>query len=468
MKKKIVIFIYIIAFILSSSVYANDIKTELRLFEKFSEKKYLTNDQGYLIKTVTDINKDIGEAIVELKLSNTAKDEESKEQLDTEIVLVVDNSGSMDFKLSNGKKRKEVVVESAKNLTNKIYDNIDNVKMGIVRFWGKDNMGYAASIMSNVTSDKKVIISHLDSIAEMKTEPGTNIEAAILAANRMFTKKSKNKIIILLTDGIPNIDNEYNTDLETVFNNTKKTLQSIGDKAYIISIMTGVSDEDLDKEKNIKPTDIVKRIFGTDEKPTTGKFYNISDLDIDRVVSENVYKDLIKKVRNPINNVKMVDYFPKDIIENFEFSYVDKPNIGSISNEIRKNDNSIDWDIGTLKAGSVATVRYKLKIKDMKNKALLNKVLSTNEKVILTYSDNKNIGYNVVLDTSPKIQLAEIEKQNNINIDKNNKKINGIKKDNTTAKGRLPQTGESLTIFIVFGLCVVVLIVLYKKVNNYK
>ena len=72
------------------------------------------------------------------------------------------------------------------------------------------------------------------------------------------------------------------------------------------------------------------------------------------------------------------------------------------------------------------------------------------------------------MDTSPKIQLAEIEKQNNINIDKNNKKINGIKKDNTTAKGRLPQTGESLTIFIVFGLCVVVLIVLYKKVNNYK
>ena len=164
----------------------------------------------------------------------------------------------------------------------------------------------------------------------------------------------------------------------------------------------------------------------------------------------------------------MVDYFPKDIIENFEFSYVDKPNIGSISNEISKNDNSIDWDIGTLKAGSVATVRYKLKIKDMKNKALLNKVLSTNEKVILTYSDNKNIGYNVVLDTSPKIQLAEIEKQNNINIDENNKKINDVKKDNTTAKGRLPQTGESLTIFIVFGLCVVVLIVLYKKVNNYK
>lgn len=334
--------------------------------------------------------------------------------------------------------------------------------MGIVRFWGKDNMGYAASIMSKVTSDKKVIISHLDSIAEMKTDPGTNIEAAILAANRMFTKESKNKIIILLTDGIPNIDNEYNTDLEIVFNNTKKTLQSIGDKAYIISIMTGVSDEDLDNKDDYKPTDVVKRIFGTDEKPTTGKFYNISDLDIDRVVSENVYKDLIKKVRNPINNVKMVDYFPKDIIENFEFSYVDKPNIGSISNEISKNDNSIDWDIGTLKAGSVATVRYKLKIKDMKNKALLNKVLSTNEKVILTYSDNKNIGYNVVLDTSPKIQLAEIEKQNNINIDKNNKK------DNTTAKGRLPQTGDNIIIFIGFILCVCMLIFLYKKINNYK
>ena len=84
------------------------------------------------------------------------------------------------------------------------------------------------------------------------------------------------------------LSNEYNTDLEIEFNNTKKTLQSIGDKAYIISIMTGVSDEDLDNKDDYKPTDVVKRIFGTDEKPTTGKFYNISDLDIDRVVFENV------------------------------------------------------------------------------------------------------------------------------------------------------------------------------------
>ena len=58
----------------------------------------------------------------------------------------------------------------------------------------------------------------------------------------------------------------------------------------------------------------------------------------------------------------------------------------------------------------------------------------------------------------------------NANINKDtDKKINDVKKDNTTAKGRLPQTGESLiavsAIFII-GLVMVVGIKIYNK--NFK
>ena len=41
----------------------------------------------------------------------------------------------------------------------------------------------------------------------------------------------------------------------------------------------------------------------------------------------------------------------------------------------------------TVKDEEEATLKYKLKIKDMQNKNLLEKTISTNEKVVLTYKD---------------------------------------------------------------------------------
>lgn len=44
----------------------------------------------------------------------------------------------------------------------------------------------------------------------------------------------------------------------------------------------------------------------------------------------------------------------------------------------------------------------------MKNKDLLNKTISTNEKVVLTYKDIEQKDYTVTLTSSPKIQLSKI------------------------------------------------------------
>ena len=130
--KIILILIAIIIGSSSSSVFATDLKTALNIVHKSSEKKYLENDQGYISKSIVDIDSNKGEVTIELKLSNTKKAVEEKNY--TEVVLLMDNSHSMKYKTNEGKTRKSIIVESAKELVNTIYDTSKNVKTGIVKF----------------------------------------------------------------------------------------------------------------------------------------------------------------------------------------------------------------------------------------------------------------------------------------------------------------------------------------------
>ena len=161
--------------------------------------------------------------------------------------------------------------------------------------------------------------------------------------------------------------------------------------------------------------------------------------------------------------MKITDYFPKDITDNFEFSYVGKPNVGTVSEGIDSETNTIEWNIDTLKGDEVATLRYKLKIKDMKNEQLLNKTIATNEKVVLTYKDINAKDYTVVLESSPKIQLSKvIEAVDNgeIKIENNN--------DSTIATGKLPQAGKSIKIVFIIILAILISIGIYKRYHNFR
>ena len=84
-----------IIFCAFSNAFASELKTSLDIVQKASETKYLENDQGYISKTIVDSDASNGEVTIELKLSNTKKDVTKQES--TEIMLVIDNSASMDF-----------------------------------------------------------------------------------------------------------------------------------------------------------------------------------------------------------------------------------------------------------------------------------------------------------------------------------------------------------------------------------
>ena len=457
----------------------------LSVVSQSAEKKYLENDQGFIEKSIINSNPEKGEVDIQLKLSNISKAVEDANNGDTEVFLVVDNSPSMDFVTTSGKTRKEIVLNSAIQLVESIYKFSSNVKVGLIDFHGKYFIEsasiYNATVRQRLTDDKDTMMSAITKQLERNTAGGTNIDAGLQTAKKNFSKTATNKIIILLTDGIPNADcqgndsgnNVTSEDAIKVQNNTKETIASLkNDGIYTITMLTGLSAEDGNTDKNgtvyneentiEENLQAVENVFGTESNPTADKFYFVSSANVDTVINKNILKDVSTKVQNSINNVKIVDYFPQDITDNFEFSYVGIPSTGTTTDKIDTQNKTITWDIGALKGNEVATLTYKLKLKDMNNSTLLEKVISTNEKVVLTYKDVEDKDYTVVLDSSPKVKLTTPKESDG---------SGGTLKtgsDPTVANTILPNTGTKIIIVAIVLAIVGIGTIGFIKLRSYK
>lgn len=466
-KKTCAIFVALILIIgmLCNVVYATDIKTKLDIVKQSAETKYLDNNQGYISKSIVDSDPEKGEVTIEVKLSNS-KSSSSQTTIEKdayEIFLVIDNSDSMDDTISAGGTRAEAVYNASKQLVESILKNYKNVKIGVIKFGGGwvDSESDAEK-MCDLSSDKDTIIKAIE--AKSSADGATNIEAGLILANKSFSSSNANKTIIVLTDGGPNgkitaVD-ENGKSLSVEEATKYRLIELDKSKINIISLLTEIEDEST-----------AEAVFGTPEKPTVGKYYYIADSDIQKVITENIYSDVSQIISNPVmNNIKIVDYFPSDITENFEFSYVSKPNIGTIEEDgINTITNTITWNIEQLKEKEEATIKYKLKLKDMQNTNLLNKVISTNQKIVLTYKDSEEKEYEAVLSGSPQIKLSEVKQnnENQKNEDKNDEeKIK--KQDNSTSKNKLPATGESAIYISAISILAISTIAIIKKLKNMK
>ncbi len=494
LKKICLIYLSIIVILATfSRVFATDVVTNLNVIQETSETLYLENDQGFISKKIVDSNKDTGEVTIELKLSNTKKDTEKIENDSTEIIFVIDNSFSMEEKVSENKTRRDAVISSAQEFTSSLFKDVNNLKVGLVYYYGFDTTDDGNSVQSygtvdtakvlvSLTDDEPKVQKGLSSLSTMNYNSGTNTDAGIRRAKSMFTSSTTSqKFIILLSDGVPNhaVDVSIRTGgwfypsatehQASVKNTTRSTIQSLGkSNINLITMLSGLTELSED-DKNV-----IEAVFGTAEKPTLGKLYNINDAEIDKIIKEEIYHEVLEKVQNPINTVKIVDYFPEDIADNFEFSYVGNASIGDVTEDIDPGDHTIEWNIDTLKGDEVATLRYKLKIKDMNNAELLNKTIATNEKVVLTYKDTDSKDYTVTLNSSPKIQLSEIKQEENNTSGENNSGIDygGIstnnEKDITQASGKLPQTGIGVGIVIAIASIIGIGIFSYSRIREYK
>lgn len=430
MKKLIKIIILLLVMISPLQTFAQT-TNELQVIKESSEKKYLENDQGYISKNIVESNKDTGEITIEVTLSNVSKLYDNLSTT-TEIFLVVDNSPSMDFVTASGETRKDIILNSASQLVESIFNLSNNVKIGLVDFHGVNGwLDYAsiynANLVQKLTDDKDKILTAITNQLNKETVGGTNIDAGLQMAAKNFSENSANKIIILLSDGVPNADCEGNnssndvTEEEaiTIQETTKNTILSLKEKGiYTITMLTGIYEEDgnTDKDGTIyedvntieEELAAVEKIFGTIEKPNADKYYLVNSTNVNEVITKDILEDVSEKINSPMKEVIITDYFPIDIKDNFDFSYVETPSLGTVSPTIDEESNSIVWNIGELKGNETTSLKYKLKIKDINNEELIDKVISTNEKIVLDYKDSNDESYNVILDSSPQIKLVKI------------------------------------------------------------
>lgn len=449
-----------IIFVSSICLNVNAATTKkLNVIKKASETKYLENNNGYISKTIVDSNATTGEVTVELNVLNTKKEQSSNNKTyeNTEIYILV--SENLVFE---EEEKRDKYINDISNLISQILEFNEKTKVGIIGMTGtvidesldangklvigaKDEAYVEgkesdSEIVTKPTNDLNSITNAIKNMNSSKTAYRINLQAGIRLANKSFSNNS-NKILISLYDGVPNIAiGEYSAVIgdnpetaikekhENLATYTRNEILSLKD-SNVSFILLRPDDTSFDEEwfeagtrdklLDFDGSPYVQKLYGTMDNPTYGKMYEFTEESIDKVITENISKGVKDLIATDISNVKVVDYFPEEIVNNFDFSYSQRPSIGTVSDSIDSKTRTITWDIGTLKGEQIASLRYKLKLKNMNNKDLLNKEIATNEKLILTYNDDKNESHTVNLTTSPTIKLTEVKKQLEAIVDAN-------------------------------------------------
>ncbi len=138
--------------------------------------------------------------VIALARPRLGKTQDLIESSGVDIILELDVSGSMlseDFKLGNDRASR---IEVVKDVTKRFIEARPNDRIGIIAFAGRPYL------VSPLTLDHDWLLKNLERLRIGLVEDGTSIGSALAsAANRLKDRKSKSKIIVLLTDGDENI-----------------------------------------------------------------------------------------------------------------------------------------------------------------------------------------------------------------------------------------------------------------------
>lgn len=465
-----VAFIFLISMV--SNVYATNATNEISQDEVYSNTTLeLVEDNichidvggiGEFEKKITEFNESEKSAILTLTMKNIKTVEES--QKDVEIFFVLDNSSSMTESYVDGVTRKDAVIKSANSLVDKLFTANPDIKIGVVGFSSLDSSAGEkegtindAKLQTELSNSKDTVKNAISDLSNLKTGPRTNIEAGLTIAQKNFTSEpDTQRYVVLLTDGVPNnaTDGTFGTYSGVVATRTKAKLEEIQAAGInIISAMINLDSEEIEPTTGKTYRALSEEIFGTVENPTTDTYYYITDEEIEDTIVNDIYDDIIVRIDNTLKNITITDYFPQEIIDNFDFEYVASPNIGKVSETVDTTNNSITWNIELLKEGEVATLSYKLTLKKDYDKNIIDVVLPTNTNVDIT-ADNDGNNIENSSDVSPKIKVLYEEE---------------IIPDNTISNDPIPQTGENdsvLFIAIVSILAIIIIArIIYLKKN---
>ena len=443
MKKSFTLTLFLLIILIATNVFA--VTTTMEIVEDNICKITLNDYSSLEIKIISS---DLTNHQVTLQLEIT---NDSEAIIPTgELMLVIDSSDSMDTIVEGTTTRKDLVLDSANKLVESLLKVNSNLKIGVVTFSTGTETDDEGHLITGTEADAQKVCDLTNDLSKLTTSISTiegtgqytNLDSGLQLAKKSFSSEDNNKYMIVLTDGLPNLAVGHNDlvsydGLTNVITQTKTTLKSLSD-INVITMLTGIDNEEAifrqEGDNSYTYGQVINEVFGTEENPTIGKFYNISDGEIEQTITNDIYEDLVP-ITQSLKNITVVDYFPQYIVDNFEMTYVEGIDTSNVSAEIDKETNSITWNLAELSAGQSAKIQYNLTLKEEFDETIIDKVLDTNEKVEINYTDFDNTKKTVDSDVTPKIKLTTPTE------------------DNTIAKDDLPQTGSPL---IVLGfVCLV-------------
>ena len=257
----------------------------------------------------------------------------------------------------------------------------------------------------------------------------TDIQAGLKVAESLLENSTQaKKYIVLLTDGLPNTDTNGNVGefSDATLNSTVSELQGLASKNInLVSLLIGVTNDNY-----INPTispqsyqsgsytyeSLANEIFGKSDSPKYGPVYYVNTEGVTDAITNTLYKDLMPDTHTievddtetyKLTDVVIKDYFPDYIVKNFNFSMLVNPTKGNlVSPTIDEADNSITWVIPELAPQEIATLTYRLTLKDNVDVSILDKDLKTNKDVTIDYKEGGVQKEQVHNDKSPVVKLV--------------------------------------------------------------
>ena len=400
MKKKIALTIFLIIMMMTTSVFATAKSADVKM--EVVEDNVCTiklNEKANLEKKLEEYDLDKHQVTLQLKVNNAAEAKIPS----GEMMLVIDSSNSMDQKVDDNTTRKELVLNSANKLVESLLKaNPTTLKIGVVTFSTSSQKDENGNLIIGTEADAQKVCDFTNNVQTLKSKISaiegtgqyTNLDSGLKLAKSQYTSEDNNKYMIVLTDGLPNIAIGYNDltsykGLTDVITATKATLKSL-DNVDVMTMLTGIDTEDatfrMEGENKYTYGQVIQEVFGTESKPTVGKFYKINDNQIEKTITETIYRELLP-VENALTDIVVKDYFPEYIVNNFEMTYVEGIDTSNVSAKIDTETNSITWNLAKLGANQSAMIQYRLTLKDEFDEKIIGEILNTNDSVEVTYKD---------------------------------------------------------------------------------
>lgn len=455
MKKKIALTIFLIIMMMTTSVFATAKSADVKM--EVVEDNVCTiklNEKANLEKKLVEYDLDKHQVTLQLKVNNAAEAKIPS----GEMMLVIDSSNSMDQKVDDNTTRKELVLNSANKLVESLLKaNPTTLKIGVVTFSTSSQKDENGNLIIGTEADAQKVCDFTNNVQTLKSKISaiegtgqyTNLDSGLKLAKSQYTSEDNNKYMIVLTDGLPNIAIGYNDltsykGLTDVITATKATLKSL-DNVDVMTMLTGIDTEDatfrMEGENKYTYGQVIQEVFGTESKPTVGKFYKINDNQIEKTITETIYRELLP-VENALTDIVVKDYFPEYIVNNFEMTYVEGIDTSNVSAKIDTETNSITWNLAKLGANQSAMIQYRLTLKDEFDEKIIGEILNTNDSVEVTYRDFDGSSKTEKSDVTPKIKLTKIE----------------VPVDNTVAPEPIPKAGSPM---VIVGMILVVAVAMF-------